>query len=155
VPIEWDVSLSRERNRTGLWFELKFFNVLPILELQGEFKAREAASMRIDLNYGPQAMPESTRTDAQNGTAAHRSPSISTGDVSGALSAGGNGEDQAHLSGAHGEVEALAAQAAQLPEVRQGRVQALRQILVRGEYQPAPEQVAGAMLESMTVAPMM
>jgi flagellar biosynthesis anti-sigma factor FlgM len=98
--------------------------------------------MRIDPNYGPQASTESGNT----GTQGTRSGSITS--VAGGIS-GATGEDQAHLSGAHAQVDALAAQASQLPEVRQERVQALRQTLLRGQYNPAPEQVAGALLDSM------
>jgi flagellar biosynthesis anti-sigma factor FlgM len=95
--------------------------------------------MRIDQNYGPQAAPSAERSETQNGAA-----------VSGAGTAGTPpGEDQAHLSGAHAQAEALAAQASQLPEVRQERVQALRQVVLKGQYNPEPEQVAGAMFDSM------
>jgi len=88
--------------------------------------------MRIDLNHEPQQVSETNLTNAQN--------------VSTRSSAGnGLGDDQAQLSGAHAQVEALAAQASQLPEVRQERVQALRQAVQGGQYHASPEQVAGAM----------
>ena len=88
--------------------------------------------MRIDLNHEPQQVSETNLTNAQN--------------VSTRSSAGnGLGDDQAQLSGAHAQVEALAAQASQLPEVRQERVQALRQAVQGGQYRASPEQVAGAM----------
>ena len=93
--------------------------------------------MRIELNNGPQSVPESNRSGAQNAP-------------SGGLSAtNGLGEDQAQLSGAHLQVQALAAQAAQLPEVREERVQALRQAVQSGQYHPSPENVAGAILTHM------
>jgi flagellar biosynthesis anti-sigma factor FlgM len=50
-------------------------------------------------------------------------------------------------------VEALAAQASQLPEVRQERVQALREAVQSGRYDVNPEQVAGALLAHMTAGP--
>jgi flagellar biosynthesis anti-sigma factor FlgM len=98
--------------------------------------------MRIDLNYGPQALAENSRTSAQNTTPASSS-----------AAAGALGEDQAQLSGAHVQVEALAAQASHLPEVREERVQALRQAIQSGHYQPSPESVAGALLAHMAAGP--
>lgn len=59
------------------------------------------------------------------------------------------GEDQTNLCGAHAQVDALTAQASQLPEIRLERVQALRQVLLRGQYNPLLEQVAGAIVDSM------
>jgi len=99
--------------------------------------------MRIDLNHGPQPLLENSRTSPQNTAAAASSAS------SNALS----GEDQAQLSGAHVQVQALAAQASQLPEVREERVQALRQAIQSGHYQPSPKEVAGAMFAHMIAGP--
>jgi flagellar biosynthesis anti-sigma factor FlgM len=131
VPIEQDEGPKTRiwRNRCGA--KLKYFNARSILELQGEFKTREPA-MRIDLNHEPQQVSETNLTNAQNATTR---PSAGNG----------LGDDQAQLSGAGAQVEALAAQASQLPEVRQERVQALRQAVQGGQYQASPEQVAGAM----------
>jgi flagellar biosynthesis anti-sigma factor FlgM len=98
--------------------------------------------MRIDPNYGPQGASENDRTGAQNGTVSNNSSLTS---IAGGLA----GEDSAHLSGAHVQVAALAAQASQLPEIRQERVQSLRQTVQRGEYNPPPEQVAGSLVEAM------
>jgi len=95
--------------------------------------------MRIDVNYGPQQISDSNRTSAQNTAAADNSAAKS------AL-----GEDQAQLSGAHVQVQALAAQASHLPEVREGRVQALRQAIQSGQYHVSPEKVAGALMVEMT-----
>jgi flagellar biosynthesis anti-sigma factor FlgM len=100
--------------------------------------------MRIDLNYGPQGASESDRTSAQNAPASNNASLAS-------IASGVAGEDSAHLSGAHAQVAALAAQASQLPEIRQERVQSLRQTVQRGEYNPLPEQVAGSLVESMIV----
>lgn len=94
--------------------------------------------MRIDSNHGAQPAVESSRS-TQTSAAAGNS---SAGSVL--------GEDQAQLSGAHVQVEALAAQAGQLPEVREERVHALRQAIQGGQYQPGAEAVAGAMLAHMT-----
>ncbi|HTW57902.1 MAG TPA: flagellar biosynthesis anti-sigma factor FlgM [Terriglobales bacterium] len=91
--------------------------------------------MRIDPNHGPQPARETNSSTAQN-PAASASPAEL-------------GEDQAQLSGAHTQIQALATQAAQLPEVRQERVQALRQAIQGGRYATTPEQVAGAVFGHM------
>ncbi len=92
--------------------------------------------MRIDLNHTPQ-LPEPSRSSAQNSAAA-ASASEALG-----------GEDQAQLSGAHAQVLALVAQAAQLPEVREERVQFLRQAIQSGQYQSSPENTAAAVLDHL------
>jgi flagellar biosynthesis anti-sigma factor FlgM len=46
-------------------------------------------------------------------------------------------------------VAALAAQAAALPEVRQERVQALRQAMQSGQYHADPQKLAGALMSHM------
>jgi len=100
--------------------------------------------MRIDFNQGAQPAIETKQTGAE--------PQAATS----AAQAGSSqalGEDQAQLSGAHAQVQALAAQAAQLPEVRQEKVSALRQAVAAGRYQADPEQVAGAMLTEMIAGP--
>jgi flagellar biosynthesis anti-sigma factor FlgM len=97
--------------------------------------------MRVDPNHGTQPAPESNRPGAQSSAAGNSS-------AAGGL---GLGEDQASLSGGHAQIEALAAQAAQLPEVRQERVHALRQAIQGGQYDPAPETVAGAVVAHMLI----
>ncbi|MFZ0774293.1 MAG: flagellar biosynthesis anti-sigma factor FlgM [Candidatus Sulfotelmatobacter sp.] len=99
--------------------------------------------MRIDPNQGAQALPESGRTSNQT-TA--RDSAASRGGGSGAL-----GEDQAQLSGDHVQIQALVAQVAQLPETTQGKIDALRQAVVAGKYQPSPDQVAAALFTDMVV----
>lgn len=101
--------------------------------------------MRID-NYGPQATPEDNRTGAANsaGTSGTNAAPRNLGQDL--------GEDQAQLSGAHTQVLALSAQVAQLPEIRQERVQALRQAVESGQYRVSPEQVAGAVFAHMETA---
>ncbi len=96
--------------------------------------------MRIDLNHEPQPLAETNRSSAQSTTAAAARASASQ--VLG-------GEDQAELSGAHAQVQALVAQASQLPEVRQERVQALRLAVERGGYSTSPEAVASALVAHM------
>jgi flagellar biosynthesis anti-sigma factor FlgM len=98
--------------------------------------------MRIDSNRGAQSAAETDRTSAQGGAAANNSSG-----------AGAIGEDQAQLSGAHTQVAALAAQAAQLPEIREERVQSLRQAVSSGQYDAPPEKVASAMLTYLIAGP--
>jgi flagellar biosynthesis anti-sigma factor FlgM len=99
--------------------------------------------MRIENNPAAQALPESGRTSNSNSASGQ---ALST--ASNAL-----GEDQAQLSGGHVQVQALAAQALQFPEVRQEKVNALRQVVLSGGYQVSPEQVAGAMFDHMLAEP--
>jgi flagellar biosynthesis anti-sigma factor FlgM len=101
--------------------------------------------MRIDLNQGTQPAAEETN---QTATQKVRTAAAQANGHSLSL-----GEDQAQLSGAHTQVQALAAQAAQLPEVRQEKVQALRQAIGAGRYHVSPEKVADAMLGQMTAGP--
>jgi len=98
--------------------------------------------MRIDFHQEPQAIAESNRANPQSAGAA------GTSSASSAL-----GEDQAQLSGAHVQVQALAAEAAHLPEIRQERVQALRQAIQSGQYQASPEKIAGALFAQMIAGP--
>jgi len=99
--------------------------------------------MRIDLNHGPQTLPEPNRSSPQNAGAAGGASS----------STAASGEDQAVLSGAHAQVQSLVAQAFQLPEVREERVLALRQAIQSGHYESSPEKVAGAMFAHMIAGP--
>jgi flagellar biosynthesis anti-sigma factor FlgM len=96
--------------------------------------------MRIDLNHGSLPVPENIR----GGTATQTPAENSAGNVFVA--------DQAELSGAHAQVQALTAQASQLPEVREERVHALRQALQSGQYHPGPEKIAGALFAHMIFA---
>lgn len=98
--------------------------------------------MRIDSNQGVQPLPESGRTGEQ---------SLPSGGTRSAASSSSLGEDQAQLSSAHVQVQALAAQAAQLPEIRQEKVNALRQVVLEGSYQPSSQQVAEAVFAHMVV----
>ena len=95
--------------------------------------------MRINLNPQPQQIAESSRTGAQS-----TAPASSSISGNSALA-----PDQAQLSPAHAQVHALAAQVAQLPEVRQERVVALRQILQSGNYRLSADQTAQAIFVHM------
>ncbi len=99
--------------------------------------------MRVNLNQPAEGLVESS--GANSGKAAATPAGAAANSVL--------GEDQAQLSEVHAQVQALVAQAAQLPEVRQERVQALRQVVQGGNYNPAPQQIAGALLEDMLVRP--
>jgi flagellar biosynthesis anti-sigma factor FlgM len=98
--------------------------------------------MRIDSNQGGQPVPESARPGA-SAQAAVSSSSTAGSAVN---------VDQAQLSGAHTLVQALAAEASQLPEVRQEKVSALRQAVQNGNYHPSPENVAGALFSHLLTA---
>ncbi len=94
--------------------------------------------MRIDQNQGPQQLTETNRNSAQTASGSAVSASNAY-----------EAEDQTELSGAHTQVQALVAQASQLPEVREERVHALRQAIQGGHYDPSPEKVAGALFTNM------
>lgn len=102
--------------------------------------------MRIDTNQTAQPLAESNRSG--NSNPASVDTRASTSSASAAL-----GEDSAQLSGAHVQVQALVAQALQFPEVRQEKVNALRQSVLGGSYQPSASQVAEAVLGHMLVSP--
>jgi flagellar biosynthesis anti-sigma factor FlgM len=97
--------------------------------------------MRIDFNHGPQNVSEGSQTSPQSQETGNRAA------LSGTI--GTIGEDQAQLSGAQVQVAALAAQASQLPEVRETRVQALREAVIAGRYNTAPDEIAGALMIHM------
>jgi len=96
--------------------------------------------MRIDLHYGPPTASELRSGSTVNGPASGEGAERAA-----------SGEDQAVLSGAHVQVAALAAQASQLPEIREERVQALRHAVASGEYHPDPQEVAGAVIEHLAI----
>jgi len=98
--------------------------------------------MRIDFHYGPHSVADSSRANTQNSAGAARSVNSSQ-----------SGEDQAELSGAHVEVAALVAQASQLPEIREERIQALREAVASGHYQVDAQKTARAMAGHMVIGP--
>jgi len=95
--------------------------------------------MIIDPNQTAQQLPESSRSSGQS--PASGDPRTSAGSAL--------GEDQAQLSDIHAQVQTLTAQAAQLPEVRQEKVNALRQAVLGGSYQPSAAQVAEGLFAHM------
>jgi negative regulator of flagellin synthesis FlgM len=58
-----------------------------------------------------------------------------------------NVEDKASLSVDSLSVSALEAQAMNAPEIRQDKIEALRQSIQNGEYKVEPEKIARAILE--------
>ncbi|MGB8771940.1 MAG: flagellar biosynthesis anti-sigma factor FlgM [Candidatus Korobacteraceae bacterium] len=90
--------------------------------------------MRIDLS--PSAMPELDRSkSATAGTKTHdmtNPPATSADDV-------------AHLSTGSDAVQTLKAQLDKVPEVRQQKVDSLKQAMANGSYQLYPQQIAAAM----------
>jgi flagellar biosynthesis anti-sigma factor FlgM len=97
--------------------------------------------MRIDSNQIGQPVSEGGRT---SNLAAQKGNTSVPGGVGGAL-----GEDQAQVSDVHAQIQALVAQVSQLPEAKQEKVNALRQAVVEGSYQPKPAQVAEALFANM------
>ncbi len=97
--------------------------------------------MRIELNHGPEHTAQ-TRVNARNSAA-----------TAAAAAGSGLGEDQAQISGARAQVDALAAQASQLPEIRQERVEALRHAVQGGHYRPSAKNVAEAMFTHLSGKP--
>jgi len=92
-------------------------------------------TMRIDLN--PSAMTELGRSsDATTGTKLADTTRL----------AAPNAEDIAHLSSGSDAVQKLKVQLDALPEVRQQRVEALRQAISDGTYTISPHSIATAML---------
>jgi flagellar biosynthesis anti-sigma factor FlgM len=100
--------------------------------------------MRIDSQYNPQPAPESNRATASDSSTPNPASAIP--------SAVSNPEDQAQLSGSHVSAEVFAAQTLQLPEIREQKVQSLRQAVLSGQYQANPQNVAQALFAHMTVS---
>jgi flagellar biosynthesis anti-sigma factor FlgM len=100
--------------------------------------------MRIDSNQEAQRALASERESETIGSQQAANGDNAVQNTSSAL-----GEDQAELSGFHGQVQALVAQVSELPETSQGRIDALRQAVVSGKYQPSADQVAAALFSNM------
>jgi len=94
--------------------------------------------MRIDSYFTPQQTAEPGRS-RQNSL-----PNTSLGKVN-------TGLDQTQLSGAHAQVQELAAQASQLPEIREAKVQALREAVQGGHYRANPANIARGLISEMAV----
>jgi len=92
---------------------------------------------KVQFPTDPQ--PEQVKTTKNAG-----GTSAATGKSDGASSS--SGEDTVSLSSTHGEVQALAAGVAAVPEVRTERVSSLREQISKGQYQPTSKQVADALI---------
>jgi negative regulator of flagellin synthesis FlgM len=114
---------------------------LPIHQLQGNTLERGEA-MRIDLN--PSTMPP---LDRSNGSAAS---ARAAQDMTKPL--GPDAVDVAHLSTGSDSVQRLKAHLDSVPEVRQQRVNELRQAIGEGTFQVSPAGIAAAMLAETSPA---
>ena len=92
--------------------------------------------MRIDLTTN--SMPELERSQS-SGTSANAA-ARPTGSVS------GNADDVAQLSTSSDAVASLRAQLDGVPDVRQQRVESLRQAISAGQFTISPQRIADGML---------
>jgi flagellar biosynthesis anti-sigma factor FlgM len=104
--------------------------------------------MRINLNQ-PAALSESSRSAGQSRANTNSSLPGSSRLGENVLGQDVLGQDQAQLSGTHAQVQLLTAQALQFPEIRQEKVNALRQVVQDGSYRPSSQQVAGAIFDHL------
>jgi len=95
--------------------------------------------MRVDLRTPGTEAAESGKTERAR-------PTPTTGEGGNSTSA----PDQTHFSFDQTRVRALESQVMAQPEVRQQRVELLRQSLGKGEYAVSGGQVADAMLADLT-----
>jgi negative regulator of flagellin synthesis FlgM len=89
--------------------------------------------MKIDLNS---STPDPVITPRGNNSGAASTSQVHAG-----------GEDTATLSFDQANIGALTSQAMASPDVRQDKIDALRQAISTGQYKVEPDQVAGAMLQ--------
>jgi len=97
--------------------------------------------MKIDPTI---QFPNDPQSDRVSNAPARTVQSQSSSSSSGASSA--TGEDTFSLSSAHGEVQTLSANLANVPEVRSQRVSALQQRVQSGNYKPDSAKVADAII---------
>jgi negative regulator of flagellin synthesis FlgM len=98
--------------------------------------------MKINLNS---SASDAIVTPQSNQTNATATDSVQTGQVqTGQVQNGG--EDRTTLAFDHANISALVSQAMSSPELRQDKVDALRQAVSSGEYKVDPGKVADAML---------
>ena len=91
------------------------------------------------LQFPTDSQPEQVKTTKNAGGSA--AGTVKLGGVSSS-----SGEDTVSLSRTHGEVQALTAVVAAVPEVRTERVTSLREQISKGQYQPTSQQVADALI---------
>jgi flagellar biosynthesis anti-sigma factor FlgM len=99
--------------------------------------------MRVD---GPFPLAENTPTQGvtRSGSSAQQSPATAVK----------SDQDQAQLSVDNSTLQQLKASLAQLPEVRQDRVDALRQAVSTGNYQVSDQQLGGAIGSDLLPGPL-
>jgi negative regulator of flagellin synthesis FlgM len=100
--------------------------------------------MRIDLN--PSSMPELARSSGSDNSA-------KAGQSTAAGQTSANAGDVAQLSTGADAVQTLKSHLDQLPDVRQDRVDTLRQAISDGSFKASPDQIASAMLANPNQAP--
>jgi negative regulator of flagellin synthesis FlgM len=98
--------------------------------------------MKIDLNS---STPEPIATPQSNQTSAASTNQVQTNQLQTEQVPNG-AEDRTTLAFDHANISALVSQAVASPEVRQDKVDALRQAISSGEYKVDPGKVADAML---------
>lgn len=96
--------------------------------------------MRID---GAVPLPENLQTPKTT-NAGSPAPQNGTASV-------GSGQDQAQLSRDSGTVQQLKTMLSQVPEVRQDRVDALRQAIGNGTYQVSDQQLSDAIGSALKI----
>jgi flagellar biosynthesis anti-sigma factor FlgM len=96
--------------------------------------------MRID---GAVPLPENLQTP-KTASAGSPAPQNSTASV-------GSGQDEAQLSHDSGTVQQLKTMLSQVPEVRQDRVDALRQAIGNGTYQVSDQQLSDAIGSALKI----
>lgn len=101
--------------------------------------------MRIDPNSVLGGVPP----EGSSGAANRRTGQAAASDATAPGSQPGPQEDGAVLSSSAQVAAALSAQFAATPEVRQNRVEALRQAINDGTYQVSPQQVAHSLFAEL------
>jgi negative regulator of flagellin synthesis FlgM len=94
--------------------------------------------MKVDLN-GADASSLSSVTSTQH------CQTVATS-VSNAQNEAGIGEDTANLCSGSANIDALTAKALETSEVRQDKIEALRQAVQSGQYKIEPDKIAQAMI---------
>ena len=103
--------------------------------------------MRIDPSFP--YLDNTSPAGVGNTPAQPKIPAAATPAANDAESSATDAGDTVELSRTASQAQQLAAQLAQTPEVRAGRVAALQQQIQQGTYQPGNEQIASAMLAEL------
>jgi flagellar biosynthesis anti-sigma factor FlgM len=117
---------------------LKSSNELPIIQLQGD-NVERGAVMRIDLT--PSSMPELNRSSSSS-SVSDAGRDVSPGSVT-------NDSDQVNLSTGSEATQHLKSNLDGVPDVRQERVNSLKQAINNGTFQISPTRIAEGMLENV------